>query len=464
MTMKKYLAIGLALAAAFIATPQAGAVDISAGVQINAPGVSAGVQIGSPTDFYQPLTPYGSWINFSTYGRCWHPTGVSADWRPYSNGSWEYTDAGWYWDSDEPWAWATYHYGSWYYDTGYGWVWIPGTDWAPAWVTWRDSDNYIGWAPCGPNMSVLGPSFFVFTAIGDFGGHFSPGNLIINNTRIIDQTRVIKNFSRQTMNFDGHRQTVFANRGPSVDTIQRATRRQFTARPVDQVVRQTRERANRPAERNQPGQQRFNNEQQNRQQRLNEQPNNRQTPPPTGREQPRQFEQPRQPNQPQRNEQPNRVTPPPTGREQPRQFEQPRQQPEQRTPQQPEQRQLQKPDQQRPEATPAPTGRGQERQYNQTPNQERQRQAPEQRATPAQRAVPPERSTPAERSAPSQGAAPAERALPPTGRENGQPSGREVTPPAQQRPETRPTPAPEQHGPPQAPPGQERKDGHDQGQ
>src|SRR5215469_18211357 len=296
--MKKYLAIGLALGAVLIARPRAGAVDISAGVQINAPGVSAGVQIGSPTDFYQPLTPYGSWINFSTYGRCWHPSDVGADWRPYSNGSWEWTDAGWYWDSDEPWSWATYHYGSWYYDTGYGWIWIPGTEWAPSWVVWRDSDNYIGWAPCGPNMSILGPSFFVFTSIGDFGGHFSPHNLIINNTRIVDQTRVIKDFSRQSMSIDGRRQTVFANKGPGLDRIQRATRRQFTPRPVGDVVRQTRERANQPAGRNQTEQQRLNNEQQNRQQRLNEQPN-RQTPPPTGREQPRQFEQQRQPNQPQ---------------------------------------------------------------------------------------------------------------------------------------------------------------------
>lgn len=443
--MKKYLAIGLALAAALlIPSPRAGAVDISAGVQINAPGISAGVQIGSPTDFYQPLTPYGSWINFSTYGRCWHPTGVAADWRPYSNGSWEWTDAGWYWQSDEPFAWACYHYGSWYYDTGYGWVWIPGTDWAPAWVDWRYGDNYIGWAPCGPGRAVLGPSFFMFANVNGFTGHFTPGNLIFNRPDIISRTRVYSSFGRQTVNIDGREHTVFGNKGPGLETIQRATGHQFTARPVNDLMRQTRENANRPG-RNQPEQQRYNNEQPNRQ--PNQQ--NREAVPPTGREQPRQFEQP------------NRQTPAPTGREQPRQFEQqPRQQPEQRTPQQPEQRQLQRPEQQRPEATPAPTGRGQQREYNQAPNQERQQQTPEQRATPAQRATPPERSTPAERSTPSQGATPAERALPPTGRENGQPSGHEAAPPAQ-RPETRP--APDGHGPTQAP-GQEKKDGHDQGQ
>ena len=473
--MKKHLAIGLALAAALIASSRAGAVDVSAGVQINAPGISAGVQINSPSDFYQPLSPYGSWVNFSTYGRCWHPTQVAVDWRPYCNGSWESTDAGLYWDSDEPWAWACYHYGSWYYDTGYGWVWIPGTDWAPAWVDWRYGDNYIGWAPCGPRVTVLGPSFFVFCNAGNFTGHFTTGNLIINNTTIINQTRVYSSFSRQTVNIDGRQHTVFANRGPGMETFERASGHRFTPRPVGEVVRQTRDNARRPAGRNQPEQQRLNNNQPNREAvppagrelpRQSEQPN-RQTPPPTGREQPRQFEQPRQPEQPQRpNEQPNRVTPPPTGREQPRQFEQPRQQREQPTPQQPEQRQLQRPEQQHREVTPPPTGRGEERNYNQSPGQERRQEtpAPEQRATPAQRAVPPERSTPAERSAPSEGAKPAERALPPTGRENGQPSGRETAPPAQ-RPETRPAPAPEQHGPAQAPPGQERKDNRDgQGQ
>src|SRR5947207_680047 len=114
----------------------AGAPTIKAAVDVNV-GFSAGIQINSPGDFYEPLSPYGEWVNFSTYGRCWRPTQVDADWRPYSNGHWEWTDAGWYWQSDEPWAWACYHYGSWANDPSYGWVWIPATDWAPSWVTWR---------------------------------------------------------------------------------------------------------------------------------------------------------------------------------------------------------------------------------------------------------------------------------------------------------------------------------------
>src|SRR5438874_3076344 len=128
---------------------------------------SAGLEINAVSDFYAPLSSEGSWVDVSSYGRCWHPR-VAAGWRPYATGHWEWTDVGWYWVSDEPWSWACYHYGAWEYDPSYGWVWVPGTEWAPAWVTWRESDDYIGWAPCGPEGVVLAPSLFVFVDIGHF--------------------------------------------------------------------------------------------------------------------------------------------------------------------------------------------------------------------------------------------------------------------------------------------------------
>ncbi len=80
----------------------------------------------------------------------WQPAEVGQGWRPYNNGRWVWTDDGWYWDSDEPWAWATYHYGRWYDDDYYGWVWVPGYDWSPAWVEWRFGGGAMGWAPLGP--------------------------------------------------------------------------------------------------------------------------------------------------------------------------------------------------------------------------------------------------------------------------------------------------------------------------
>jgi hypothetical protein len=37
------------------------------------------------------------------------------------------------------------------FDESYGWVWVPGTEWAPAWVAWRYTDDYVGWAPLPPS-------------------------------------------------------------------------------------------------------------------------------------------------------------------------------------------------------------------------------------------------------------------------------------------------------------------------
>jgi hypothetical protein len=202
--MKRWLAILLAACTALTVStpPAANAAAVSVGV---------GVRINAVADFNAPLTPYGSWVTVGSFGRCWRPTRVVVGWRPYSNGSWVWTSAGWFWQSDEPWAWATYHYGSWYYDTSLGWVWIPATDWAPAWVSWRYSSAYIGWAPIGPRLTVAGPSFFMFINVNRFHSRFRPNDLIVNNTVIINKTRPIKNFERETVDAEGGKQTIYSN-------------------------------------------------------------------------------------------------------------------------------------------------------------------------------------------------------------------------------------------------------------
>jgi hypothetical protein len=74
---------------------------------------------------------------------------------PYSNGQWIYTDAGWYFRAPTPYEEITYHYGRWVFDPFLGWVWVPGRVWAPAWVEWRVSDAYIGWAPLPPTVYIV---------------------------------------------------------------------------------------------------------------------------------------------------------------------------------------------------------------------------------------------------------------------------------------------------------------------
>jgi hypothetical protein len=113
--------------------------------------------------FYTQLAPYGSWVWYGNYGYVWVPN-AGSNFVPYSTaGHWVYTDYGWTWASDYQWGWAPFHYGRWTYDGYYGWVWLPGTEWAPAWVMWRNTPGYYGWAPLGFGMELTDGYY------GDYG-------------------------------------------------------------------------------------------------------------------------------------------------------------------------------------------------------------------------------------------------------------------------------------------------------
>jgi hypothetical protein len=104
--------------------------------------------------FYNELSPYGSWVDYQDYGYVWIPD-VDRDFTPYgTDGRWIYTNDGWTWYSNYSWGWAPFHYGRWAYDDSYGWLWVPQNEWGPAWVTWRRSEGYYGWAPMGPGISI----------------------------------------------------------------------------------------------------------------------------------------------------------------------------------------------------------------------------------------------------------------------------------------------------------------------
>jgi hypothetical protein len=201
--------------------------------------VSAGISIQAPADFYGPLAANGAWVQLGRYGRCWRPAGVTAGWRPYCHGYWEWTDCGWYWVSDEPWAWACYHYGSWVDDSNYGWVWVPGVEWAPAWVNWRTGGDYIGWAPCEPPGVVSDPAYFVFVHSGHFRDHIRPDNVVFNNTEVINQTREISSVAREQRKIGGRAQTVMVNNGPRLATVEKATGHKFSIVPVEKAYQST---------------------------------------------------------------------------------------------------------------------------------------------------------------------------------------------------------------------------------
>jgi Family of unknown function (DUF6600) len=211
--------------------------------------------------FYDTLAPYGTWIDVQGYGRCWRPSVVvySPTWQPYcDNGHWIYTDSGWYWVSDYSWGWETFHYGRWLRDARFGWCWYPGTVWGPAWVTWRYSDDYCGWAPLPPFANFVAGVGFTYrgaaVSVGfGFGLHpdcftFVPASHFCDphpwhyrvatrdRTRIFDRTRILNDFSVNHASF--------INRGIPAQHIAN-----LTHRPIQTVaIRETSSRMTRAEE------------------------------------------------------------------------------------------------------------------------------------------------------------------------------------------------------------------------
>lgn len=206
--------------------------------------VSASVRIHDNADFYTPLSSCGSWVVVGSYGRCWRPAGVAVDWRPYCDGSWVWTDCGWYWASDEPWAWACYHYGYWVYDSTYGWIWMPGVEWAPAWVCWRYGGGFIGWAPMSPPGVFFShrpvDSAFVFVDNHHFGSRITSASVVVNNATVIRRTTFVSNTERATRDFAGvGPRKVIINDGPGLAVVEKNTGRKFTAVSVMDADRRT---------------------------------------------------------------------------------------------------------------------------------------------------------------------------------------------------------------------------------
>jgi len=178
--------------------------------------------------FYDQLAPYGDWIEVSDYGYCWQPRDVGENWRPYTVGRWVYTDAGWTWDSEEPFAWAVYHYGRWAHLERAGWIWVPGTEWAPAWVSWRRGGRYVGWAPLPPEAKFspsegistrvdadydIGPSYYSFVEVRNFGAPRLRQFIVEprENITIIQQTTNVTHIT--------YSNNVVYNEGPRYDVI-----------------------------------------------------------------------------------------------------------------------------------------------------------------------------------------------------------------------------------------------------
>src|SRR5256714_1914101 len=185
--------------------------------------------------FYEKLDPYGEWRETKDYGYVFQPREAesSRDWRPYTEGHWVYSDAGWTWVSDEPFGWAAYHYGRWVKLRRVGWVWVPGEEWAPAWVSWRSSKDYVGWAPLPPEARFdrrsgihnwadsyydIGPDQYSFVSCNDFGAEHVRRAVVPqerNVTIVVETTNVTRiTFSNTMIVTEGPSYDELRSRGP----------------------------------------------------------------------------------------------------------------------------------------------------------------------------------------------------------------------------------------------------------
>jgi hypothetical protein len=203
--------------------------------RVSGTDTSGNVATASYSTFYRKLEPYGVWRETSNYGYVWQPREAehSRSWRPYTNGRWVYTDAGWTWISEEPFGWATYHYGRWTRLRDIGWIWVPGDEWAPAWVSWRKSNNYVGWAPLPPearfdrragihnwadNYYDIGPDQYCFVPTDQFGAHRVETAVVPaqRNITIVNETTNVTNIT--------YSNTTIINQGPSYDELRARSR------------------------------------------------------------------------------------------------------------------------------------------------------------------------------------------------------------------------------------------------
>jgi hypothetical protein len=228
--------------------------------QVSAPTPAQNVVVEAPltpkepppavaADFYEPLTPYGTWVEIAPYGLCWQPSVVyvNRSWSPYCDrGRWIWTDSGWYWHSYYSWGWAPFHYGRWFHHAHRGWYWCPDRVWGPSWVLWRDSPGYCGWAPLPPGAHFsagVGWSYhghhvshgftfglhaphFTFVARSHFMDHHVRSHALHRHDAnvVINKTTVVNNYVVGS----GNR---VVNRGIDRGQIERAT-----GKPVREVA------------------------------------------------------------------------------------------------------------------------------------------------------------------------------------------------------------------------------------
>ncbi|HEY1659062.1 MAG TPA: DUF6600 domain-containing protein [Candidatus Sulfotelmatobacter sp.] len=183
----------------------------------------SGEYVSSDMTGSEDLGNYGDWSYVAEYGYVWRPVGLAPGWAPYRYGRWTWVSPwGWTWVANEPWGFAPFHYGRWAF-SGNGWVWVPGSHavrpvYAPALVAW------VG-AGAGSNRSSLGSSsghapvgWFALAPGEVFVPSYKVSGLYVNRVNTtntaVTETRVTSVYSTAITNRNsGVNNFTYANRG-----------------------------------------------------------------------------------------------------------------------------------------------------------------------------------------------------------------------------------------------------------
>jgi hypothetical protein len=109
---------------------------------------------------------------------------------------------------------------------------VPDDEWAPAWVSWRKSDDYVGWAPLPPearfdrrtgihnwsdNYYDIGPEQYCFVETKQFGAPRIQSSVLPTerNVTIVNQTTNVTNIT--------YNNRTVVNQGPSYDELRTRT-------------------------------------------------------------------------------------------------------------------------------------------------------------------------------------------------------------------------------------------------
>jgi len=154
---------------------------------------------------------------------------------PYTNGQWVNSDAGWYFKAPTPVEETVSHYGRWVNSPTAGWMWVPGRVWSPAWVDWKQNDDYVSWAPLPPASYIVNNA--INTPVIDDNNYFivnkqnflEPSVYKYSNIYYENGSTILARDLKRTDGVVIVNNTII-NRGPDVNVIQT-----IYGRPVDLV-------------------------------------------------------------------------------------------------------------------------------------------------------------------------------------------------------------------------------------